>query len=129
MFWNQSEARAPGIGELPIIPFLLHGVTRVLYASRCLLRIVAGGYDDLPLQQTRIRITRRRGAARPGVGAEVVMIAPGGHEQSARITPNHFVEAECVVIERLGALDVVDVEVDVAKHRSRGHTRPALATR
>ena len=70
---------------------------------------------------------RARGAlARPGVEAEVVVVAARRDEQGARVAAHHDVEAERAGVEGLGRGQVTDVEVDVADPGALGHRGVAV---
>ena len=61
--------------------------------------------------------SRRRGAAAlalPGVEADVVVVAARGKEDCVLPVPLHHVEPEHAVVEREGALQIGDLEMDVA---------------
>src|SRR6185436_5279367 len=79
--------------------------------------------------KARVGVGSRRCAPRPGVGAKMMVIAAGRHEERAGIAPHHFVEAKCVVIERFRFCDVVDVEVQMSEHCAWWHSLPRLALR
>src|SRR6266404_9500262 len=97
--------------------------------ARRFLGVFRRGDDNLPLQQTRIRVRRGRCATSPRVSSEMMVIATGRHEECAGIAPHDFVEPAGVMIEGLGLGDVVDVEMHVTEHSTGRHSRPALAAR
>src|SRR5665647_3485467 len=93
-FGNESQTRAPRVSQNPFAIPLFHGVTSFLHVARRVLGVLLRRDDDLPLEQTRIRVRRGRRAASPGVGAEVMMISARRHEQRAGIAPHDLVESE-----------------------------------
>jgi len=49
----------------------------------------------------------------PGVEPDVVVVSARRHEQRARVAPDHHVEAEHAVVERLGVIQVGNLKVHV----------------
>ena len=71
---------------------------------------------------------RGAAAAFPGVEADVVMVTAGGDERGLRAEALHEFEAEHVAVEGERAVEVGDLEVDVADADVRGecgHDPPA----
>jgi len=56
------------------------------------------------------------GSRRPDVRPEMVVVASGGQEQSARITPDRLAQAESSGVETLGVVQVSDMQMYMA-HR------------
>ena len=67
---------------------------------------------------------RRRAGPGPHVQAEMMVIAARGHEQRARIAPQHRREADVVAVERFGLLEIGDVEMHVADAGAGVERRP-----
>ena len=59
----------------------------------------------------------------------MVVIAAGRKKQGARQAPHHFVEAEALMVERRGAIEIAHVEMDMADDRAGRDARPALSAR
>ena len=91
------------------------------------------GQHEIPVDQARLVFTRGRRARGPRVRAEMMMVAAGGHEQRARVAPDHLVETERVMVEGGARVEVTDVQMDVAHAVPLGmpdqRVLPAAATR
>src|SRR5205814_1271462 len=129
VLWNESQSGAPRVRHQPFFSLLLYGMPSCLHALGGFFGVASRWDDDLPLQQTRICIARRRRTTRPRIRSKMMVISAGRHEQRPRITPHDFVEAKRVMIERLGFGNLIDVEMNVTKYGSRRHSSPRLAAR
>src|SRR5579884_573030 len=77
--------------------------------------------------RTSSRRSGRGAAAAPDVDADVVVVAACGEEQRPGVLSEHDVEAEDPMVERFGAREVRDAQVDVAQARPRVDARPCPA--
>src|SRR5688572_2387791 len=98
---------------------------RVEHALDCLGQGGAARIADGEVVEARMAGRRRRAAFRlPGVEADVVVVAACGDEGGLISHARLLLEAEYADVEREGAVDVGDLQVDVADVRAwidRGH--------
>jgi len=90
----------------------------------CRVSVVRIRKEELEaVEPARPRRRPRSPDARPGVQADVMVVAAGRREQRSGVPPHGHVETQRVDPEGLGHREVGDLQVHVAEHGALGHLR------
>src|SRR5688572_9108890 len=123
---RQANSGAPRVSTHRVLAILRDLVPSCGQRSRCFVHILPRWKLNGPLEEACIVVRGWRGARRPGVGAEVVMVSASGKEEGPGEIEYDLVEPKSHVIERRRLVEVAHVEMDVSDARPFRCAPPGL---